>query len=444
MEKLKSISFYLFFALLAYMPLHIFLSTWLGSSFGVLPLAKTLKDVVLVIGFLLACGASVQQVWFKDLLKDKLVWLIAAYAGLTLLLALLKPTDQDAEVLGVVYNLRFLLYFLYGLFLARLYPTKNTLTVAVKVVLIVGIPVLLFGVLQYTLLPNDALTHVGYTRSNGVLPAFFIDDKPDLERVMSTVRDPNSFGSYLIIIGSLALAYWLVIKNKDSKKTLVGIGLLTLLCLWFTFSRSAWLGTLLSVSLLLLMHLKIKGKLGANKKVLIILSALLLSGVAALYPLRNTYFVKNVIFHADESTVLEDPNEIRLRRWQASVTAATLQPDGFGPGTAGLASIRNEVQGTVLNENYYLQILHEVGVVGLLLFLSIFIVVLKRLYGMVGTDPAALALLAAGVGLLLTNFLVHIWSNEAVAYTWWGLCGLVLFASNEKATKLAKTVGTRR
>jgi hypothetical protein len=36
------------------------------------------------------------------------------------------------------------------------------------------------------------------------------------------------------------------------------------------------------------------------------------------------------------------------------------------------------------------------------------------------------ALLASFAGLALTNFLVHIWSNEAVAYTWWGLAGLYM------------------
>lgn len=101
-------------------------------------------------------------------------------------------------------------------------------------------------------------------------------------------------------------------------------------------------------------------------------------------------------------------------------------PAGYGPGTAGLTSIRNQEQGTVLNENYYLQIAYEVGVIGLLLFLTILVMVTVYLWRQSAQIPVALALLASFAGLALTNVLVHIWSNEAVAYSWWGLAGLVL------------------
>ena len=58
---------------------------------------------------------------------------------------------------------------------------------------------------------------------------------------MSTLRDPNSLGSYIIIIGSLALAGLLKLKNLGAKKAAQGVIALCVLCLWFTFSRSAWI-----------------------------------------------------------------------------------------------------------------------------------------------------------------------------------------------------------
>src|SRR5690606_37362463 len=102
----------------------------------------------------------------------------------------------------------------------------------------------------------------------------------------------------------------------------------------------------------------------------------------------------------------------------------------------GIVSIRNDKQGVVLNENYYLQILYEVGIVGLVLFIAILAVVAVRLYRRRSTF--ALALLAAFIGLAATNFLVHIWSVEALAYTWWGLAGLaVIRRAHEKIPKTA-------
>ena len=126
-DILKRISLYIFYFLLAYMPFHIFLSTWLGTSFGILDFVKIAKDILLVAGSVLAFIPSVRQNWFKQLLKDRLVQLILAYTALTVLLAIIKPIDQDAELLGLVYNTRFLLFFLYAVLLTHLFDAKHLL-----------------------------------------------------------------------------------------------------------------------------------------------------------------------------------------------------------------------------------------------------------------------------------------------------------------------------
>ncbi len=430
-NKLQRASLYIFYGLLAYMPLHILISTFVGVNLHILEAMKMFKDAVLVFGFCLILFPSIRQTWFKGWLKNKLIWVIGAYVALTVLLALIRPTDQDAELLGVVYNTRFLMFFLYGWLLALTFPVRQIRSTAIKVVMGVGLFVVLFGIFQYVLLPNNALTHLGYSRQNGVLPAFFIDDKPNLERVMSTLRDPNSLGSHLIIIGSLVAAAFFT--EKSSRKRWVLYGLATLLCLWFTFSRSAWLGFMLAGAVFTLLLLKSKVKV-SKKHLKIVLGSLLVGLLVVLvgaYAARDTYFVQNVVIHADKSTKQADPNELRIQFWRESVKKVIDNPAGAGPGTAGLASIRNNIQGTQLNENYYLQVADEVGVVGLLLFIAIAGAVSVRLYATNPNDAFVWALLASFAGLALTNFLVHIWSNEAVAYTWWGLAGLYVVKSKK-------------
>lgn len=434
----RKIALVIFLGLLAYMPLHILLSTWLGSSFGVLDFAKVAKDIVLVIGFGSVVVASCRKPWFKAFLTDRLTILIGLYAALHVLLMAVRPTDSDAELLGLVYNTRFLLFFVYAVLLARLYDADRLKRTSLKVVLGVASVVLLFGVLQYTLLPNDALTHVGYSRSNGVLPAFFIDDKPDLERAMSTLRDPNSFGSYIIIVSMLALAFFARTNNRSIKQITKGLLILSLLCVWFTFSRSAWLGFMLAAVVVALGQYKKRIKSEQLRSYALLAIAGLLIVTSFLYPLRNSYFVQNVVFHADETTTLENPNQLRARFVQESIGEIADNPIGYGPGTAGLASIRNDVQGVTLNENYYLQIAHEVGLLGLGLFMAILLIVALKLKRLASANTAALALLASFAGLAFTNLLVHIWSNEAVAYTWWGLAGLVL-AGHQVKNKPQKT-----
>lgn len=423
-----NVGLYIFYGLLAYMPLHILLSTWVGTSFGVLEAAKVLKDVVLVGGFLIVLLSSAHKSWFRQLAKSKFVWAILLYALWTLILAMVRPTDQDAEILGVVYNLRFLVFFLYGFLLARLHDTDSVRRMSVRIVLVAGAIVVGFGLIQYTVLPDDALRHLGYQRANGVLPAFFIDDKPDLERVMSTLRDPNSLGSYLIIIAPLAAAGLFVYKIARDKlaPSLLLAG--SVFCLWFTFSRSAWLGFVAAmVVFFLLTDSTLKIELYKRKAVLIpglvIALAMVLAGLVAY---KDSYLVQNVILHADQSTVLEDPNELRIRFFRESLEGIKDDPVGSGPGTAGLASIRNDKQGTELNENYYLQIASEVGIIGLGLFMAILLAAGRRLYDMRHDSYIACALLASFAGLLITNFLVHIWASEAVTYTWWGLAALTI------------------
>jgi hypothetical protein len=400
---------------------------------------KVFKDVVLMFGFCLVFCSSLTKPWFKAWIRHKLTLLIALYALITVLLALTKPTELDAEILGVVYNLRFLLFFLYGWLLTFHFPVQVLQNVALKVVLGSAAIVTIFGIIQYLFLPNDFLSKFGFTRANGVFPVFFIDDKPNLERVMSTIRDPNSLGSYLIVVLSLIGASWIVAK-KELKKWWMLYGLLALLCVYFTFSRSAWVGCFIAGVVFIALLAKTKFK-PSTRTLGIILSTiatvfLLLGGL--LFFFRNTFFVQNIVFHADESTVQEDPNELRKRFYRESVAGIVEDPLGSGPGTAGLASIRNQTQGTELNENYYLQIASEVGIVGVLLFISILTYVGAALYIRSAQDVFILALFASFAGLAFTNLLVHIWSNEAVTYTWWGLAGLYFVVTRNDTIKHSK------
>jgi hypothetical protein len=418
-----TISLWLFLGLLAYMPLHILLSTWVGTSFGVLEVARVTKEGFLLLGAGLALVVGWQKGVVRPLLQDKLVWLITAFVGLNILLALVRRTDQDAELLGLAYNVRFLIYFVWAMILAKLYDRRELGHKAVKITLAVGLLVLVFGVVQYVFLPDTALKHLGYKRANGVLPAFFIDDKPDLERIMSTVRDPNSFGSYVLILVGLSSVFVVAKKFKDMA---LGYVLLAGLCVFLTFSRAAWMGAVATVAVAMYFFFTRRRERFARYKLPLVFgcATLVITGILGLLVFKDNYVVKNVVFHADESTVLADPNELRVRFWRESVKDIADEPLGSGPGTAGLASIRNNKR-TVLNENYYLQTAQETGIFGLGLFLAIVATVAWRLYlRAYRRRPVAIALLASLAGLTLTNFLAHIWANEAVAYTWWGLAGL--------------------
>jgi O-antigen ligase len=158
----------------------------------------------------------------------------------------------------------------------------------------------------------------------------------------------------------------------------------------------------------------------------------LMIGLAASW---NSYFVQNVIFHADEATVLEDPNELRLRFFNESIQEVVDNPLGTGPGSVGVVSSKNDLDAGRLTENYYLQIAGEVGIFGLLLFAAIALLVLVKLYGTYKIPKPdsriAAALIASFVGISFSGLLNHIWINETVAYVWWGLAGLFVLKTKD-------------
>jgi hypothetical protein len=456
MKKLTKFVEYIFLGLLFYMPLHIFISTWVGSTFGILGFTKSLKDIVLFVGLLITIALWLRSTGVskkRKLAQDKLFIIMGCYSILTLLLAIVMPTDETSEILGVVYNLRFFAMFVYGALLLDIKGTAEDRGLlqkrSVTAVLVSAGVVVSFGIIQYLILPNDFLSHFGYSVQNGVFPAFFIDNKPDLERIMSTIRDPNSLGSYLMIILSLCFA-WYITKNKpkpyNKPNMWVNILLLmTMISLWFSFSRSAWIGAVLAVTIILKLQNGKSKNVSQNKKsyykrpiALFLSSIITIALVGTLMSVKDTYFVQNIVLHADESTTLEDPNELRIKFIKQSFVDIAENPEGLGPGRAGLASIKNKKQGTILNENYYLQIATETGVIGVILFILINFMVLKRLLTLylIKNNWVLLALFASGFGLFFTNLLVHIWSNEAVAYTWWGLSGIYLFADTKQKSKL--------
>jgi O-antigen ligase len=399
-----------------------------------LTLLRFLKKSYLVVGVVLALLTTPKKFLVK-LAKDKLVWLIALYATLTLVIALLKPTDQDAEAIAVVYNLRFLLFFLYAALLAHKHG-RDLIKTSVKIVLAVGTIVALFGIFQVALLPDDALSRIGYSRANGTPAAFYISDETKaIERAYSTAKDPNSLGSYLIIILSISVLYLLSRWPKD-RNLLGGIVLATVLCLFLTYSRSAWIGAAVAMTLLVLLLPRTRELLARYKKAVIYAGILtVIVVVLGLFSFRNTSVVQNLVFHVGDDAEITS-NSGRTIALNYTIEKISDNPLGYGPGTAGPASFKNDVQGAVIPENYYLQLAHEVGVLGLVIFIAICAVVARRLYRIRKIDFLAIALLSSFAGLVVTNMLVHIWFFEPVAYTWWGIAGLVLYVSRVKVTSV--------
>lgn len=429
-EKVSQLLFIVALVIIVYMPLHVFIVQSASLVTGGLEVWKAAKDVLVVALVPLLVFVAYKQKLFEG--KYKWHFLIgSAYIMLHFLFVVLDQNDDTySSIVGSVYNSRLFAYLLLGLVVGSFKLGDKYLKWLLTAAVIVACAVAFFGVLQY-FLPTDLLTHVGYSLERGVKPMFFIDDRPELPRIMSTLKDPNSLGAYLIV-PILLVGYALVKKGVSEKlfawkmrrEVLIGMLGVMLTALFLTFSRGALLGLILSIITLLCI---VTGEraLVYIKKYWIVVVILLLAISYILFSIRNNAIIQDYVFHAAVSTNQEDPNEKRITLVQGAIDDIVDTPEGSGPGSAGLVSINNP-KGGVLTENYYLQIAYEVGWLGIAFFVAILSIIAYQLSKICRKSPAAAVMLASLVAYLFYSLLIHLWSNEAIALQWWLLTGVVL------------------
>jgi hypothetical protein len=419
---LRRIPFWAVMGLLVYMPFHIFLAQSVSLLTGGLDVWKVAKDVVLA----LVCLFTICLVWQQrkgTRVFNLLVGLGALYLVFHLLLWLFnRDIHATSAILGTVYNARLPAFLVLGYGATLLYPSKFAFSSVVKLVLIVGAIVAVLGILQF-FLPKDILSHFGYGLDRGARPTFFIDDNQAFPRSMSTLREPNALGAYLVV--PLTAAWILLLRSRQLREraTYAGLGVLYGVTIFLTFSRSAWLGAALALILAGWWTLSTQIVRLAKQwwpAVMVVLSLFVIIGLAQ----QNNQFVKTYITHSTPEAVEDlDSNDYHWLLTRQGLEGVVDNPAGHGPGTAGIVSIQNP-KGAFLTENYYVQIAYEVGLLGLAVFVAISVVVYVGLYRR--HDTVGSLLLVAFWAYVLTNMLLHTWSNEAVAAQWWILAGLAL------------------
>lgn len=417
--------------ILILLPFHAFLTVWLSSAVGHYTLLRLWKEFLLAI---ITAGAiyilAVDKPLRKKLLTSWPARLIGIYSLLFVVwgIVALSRDDVTAKAMwyGLLVNLRFLVFFLAVWVLAA----KSDLLSRKwkKFLLAPAILVSAFAVLQYLVLPYDFLRHFGYGPST-ISPYETINHNINHIRVASTLRGANPLGAYLIIpLSVLAIS---LIKSKTERKAGYILGVGFLLALIFSFSRSAWIGAGLSLLILVWVSLK---KRRAKKMVALGLAVLVILGGLMAVVLRNNTTFENSFLHTDHTAqVLDNSNQGHAAAFKTAAKDIIRQPLGRGVGTAGPESVYNDT--VRVAENYFLQIGQEAGVLGMALFIAICAVVAKQLWGR-KSDPLALALFASLVGITFVNLLSHAWTDDTLAYIWWGLAGVAIATPVAKSRKL--------
>jgi hypothetical protein len=382
-------------------------------------LIKSWKEIMLGIALVLMVVILTQQKRWNILLQPLFVC-IAAFAALNIALIPVFYTGADATLAGLLINLRYFLFFTMVYVAVTLYPSYGRLFIKVFAA---GVAVvLLFAVLQLTILPHDVLKYIGYNETT-IMPFLTVDQNMDFVRINSTLRGPNPLGAYVLIAVSVLVAYCARHFRMLTKKgwwaaALVGIaGLATI---WATYSRSALVGLAIAVGIVALVSLR--GKLLKTIWITMAVVALVIGGSVVVF--RDSNFISNVLLHEDPN----EGNDINSNDGHAESLIdgsrrVSEQPLGGGIGSTGSASLLTDTP--LIIENQYLFIAHETGWIGALLFIAATVMVLIQNWRG-RRDWFVLGVFASGVALALIGIIQPVWVDETVAIVWWGLAAIAL------------------
>jgi O-antigen ligase len=244
----------------------------------------------------------------------------------------------------------------------------------------------------------------GFTFLNGIFQSIFgfdilrhrtIDRFDYLHRISASFVHPNDFGAYLISILPLYLSFFSPSFSKRKKLILICISALGFYCLLRTASRGAWLGFIIGMIVYFFYY---------KKKISLVIPFVILAFILCS---PNGFNRIVGLFKIEKNTVWE-----RIQLWKGTWNMVKIHPFlGFGINTfsdyfpkykpASYPDVR-------YTHNSYLQMWSEIGIFGLLTFLSIVLCILykaKRRIKLKLKEPQGFPLLGLIVGYL--SFLIH-------------------------------------
>jgi hypothetical protein len=231
------------------------------------------------------------------------------------------------------------------------------------------------------------------------------------------------FGSPNLLAGYLLPAFFLLISGiKFSKLRLstVMISLILSLAILLSFSRSAFLGLVIALFLLITTVVK-------NHRQLLILFLMSLVLVSALFLgySKGGRQVKDIFTHGASQETHASSLKISIdelkNRYQKDFKTFVF---GSGLGSAGPSAMK--YGDGIVSESWYFQVLLEVGLVGLLLWLSFFFYSMKKFWRAKERWPFY-GLLSI---LIMTTFLHTLSDNPALSFTLFALLGFSTHSEN--------------
>lgn len=413
------------------LPFHAFLTVWGSSLLGHYTALRLWKEALLLVaGLAVLILLARRRNLIKRLARSWLARLVTLYVVINLVWGVAAYYAGNVSLKALAYGELVNLRFFAALLMAWVAASFSSWLINNwrRLVVWPAAGVMLVGLAQWLLLPYDFLRHFGYSDKT-IRPFQTIDQDKNFIRIISTLRGSNLLGGYMIIM----LSYLGAVFSRSARKWwIVAAVIASMGVLFASGSRGAWLGVLTAGAVLMFLQVS-----NPRLRRLMMLGglAMLLVGTTGVLLLRNNDFVQNTFFHTDEHSRSKlSSNAAHFKSSWLAVKEVAVEPLGRGPGTAGPASVYNAGHDERISENYFLQIGQETGWLGLATFLAIYVLtaleLLRRRHLLLSR-----LLLASMAGLTVMALLMHIWTDDTLAYLFWSLAGIVLASSAAKKSR---------
>ncbi len=283
-------------------------------------------------------------------------------------------------------------------------------------------------------IPAALVAFIGIVQySLGFAPSGWLDESlfsGITSRAVSVFNNPNILGVYLATLFPMAL--FLTLPQQERRLRVIGgiVSAYIVVCTVFTFSRSSWIA-LACGGLIFAVMISPRGILWLIPSAAAAASALL------LFP--DTVGVRLLNF----ATMSDSANSYRVAVWNSSwnmLSDVFVGGIGLGEEAFKTAYVNYAASGTqyaMHSHSLYMQIAIQMGVIGLLLFITCIIVISRKCFSSSVKSSsdneltnAAKAAIAGAVGLLSAGMFDYTWYNFRVFFIFWALLGFACAAVN--------------
>lgn len=455
------------FALLPFHALLVTLGTKLIAGPGQAPLNVIViwKEILLLIILIIAAVEIIARAPFRgreDGSAFKIDWIdgciFMLFVSWFITIILGKPQNI---IPGFKYDFVPLIVFFV---LRRVQWSPDFLQRVLKAILISGVILALYGFITL-LLPPSFFTWLGYSDAHSLyqpdtsLAAFQYIQNTSIRRVQSAMSGPNQLGLYLLIPFSIAISR---IKNFDisslrsvaqsfGRQWFVWMSFLVIgAAIDFTFSRTAWIAATVIVFVSLMQNLRrdVFKKVSIGLGVMGMICAIIIAVAAPSVAFRSGSTKGHIELPVKAlQIIIRHPFGLGLGQAgpasnAVSDTCVLLEPGDDPSWAKNSPELCVFVEGAqvqpsapcncpLLTENWYLQIGVELGWIGMIAFMGLVVMILRKLGDGRHKTQDIRAVFLAFLGISIAGLLLHSFEDAAVAYSVWMLIAI--------STTLSKT-----